>query len=176
MVNSFRGKTVAQGIRVAIVAGSFNELVTTQLVDGAEDALEQHSISDSEVDVYWVPGCFEIPQTVSWLLEKNEYDGIIALGCLIRGETDHYEFLATEVTRGLGNLAMMSDVAISYGILTCDNLEQALHRSGSKAGNKGADAMQALIQMINLSSAINDFDEDEGDLEGPEKDSENEAD
>jgi 6,7-dimethyl-8-ribityllumazine synthase len=154
MGNTFRGKCVADGIRVAIVSASFNELVVNQLVEGAEDALERFSMSDCDVDVYWVPGCFEIPQTVSTLLDQAQYDGILALGCLIKGETDHYHFLAEEVTRGLGSLSTISPIPICYGILTCDNLEQALHRAGSKSGNKGAESMQALIEMINLSAVI----------------------
>ncbi|MEZ5338182.1 MAG: 6,7-dimethyl-8-ribityllumazine synthase [bacterium] len=154
MGNTFRGKCVADGIRVAVVAASFNELVVNQLVEGAEDALERVSMSESEMDTYWVPGCFEIPQTVSWLLEQGGYDGVLALGCLIRGETDHYEHLATEVTRGLGSLATISSVPIAYGVLTCESLEQALHRAGSKHGNKGAESMQSLIEMINLTAVI----------------------
>ena len=115
-----------------------------------EDAKEKKST----MDTYWVPGCFEIPQTVSWLLEQGGYDGVLALGCLIRGETDHYDYLATEVTRGLGSLSTVSEIPVCYGILTCDNLEQALHRAGSKSGNKGAESMQALIEMINLTAVI----------------------
>ncbi|MCB1187496.1 6,7-dimethyl-8-ribityllumazine synthase [bacterium] len=154
MGNTFRGKCVADGIRVAVVAASFNELVVSQLVEGAEDALERFSMSECDMDTYWVPGCFEIPQTVSWLLEQGSYDGVLALGCLIRGETDHYDYLATEVTRGLGSLSTVSEIPVCYGILTCDNLEQALHRAGSKSGNKGAESMQALIEMINLTAVI----------------------
>ncbi len=154
MGNTFRGKCVADGVRVAIVASSFNELVVNQLVEGAEDALDRFSMSDCEADVYWVPGVFEIPQTVSWLLDGGEYDGILALGCLIKGETDHYALLAEEVTRGLGSLSTVSPVPLCFGVLTCETLEQALHRSGSKSGNKGAESMQALIEMINLTAVI----------------------
>lgn len=168
MGNTFRGKGVADGLRLAIVAASWNELVVAQLVDGAEDALERFSMSDSEADVYWVPGCFEIPQTVSWLLDQAEYDGILALGCLIKGETDHYQFLAEEVTRGLGSLSTVSPVPICYGILTCDSLDQALQRSGAKSGNKGSESMQALIEMVNLSAVIGRAEDSDGVMDIPE--------
>ncbi len=156
----YSAKAVADGLKVAICASRFNELVTSQLLDGALDALDRHSAGDSDADVFWVPGSFELPATAKRLCDTGRYDGVLALGALIRGGTDHYDLLAAEVTKGLATLGMHSSVPVSFGVLTCDTLEQALERAGTKAGNKGADSMVALIEMINLSASIENPDDE----------------
>ena len=156
MGNIYRPRVVAEGLNIGIVVGRFNELVTEQLLNGAIDALERHSSEDCDYDVYYVPGCFEIPSVARRLAATERYDGILGLGTLLRGDTDHYELLAAEVTKGLANLAMSTDTPVSFGVVTCDTLEQALHRAGTKAGNKGADSMVALLEMINLGPVIDD--------------------
>lgn len=166
MGNIYRPRVVAEGLNIGIVVGRFNELVTEQLLAGAIDALERHSSEDCDYDVYYVPGCFELPAVARRLAATERYDGILALGTLLRGDTDHYELLASEVTKGLANVAMQTDVPVAFGVVTCDTLEQALNRAGTKAGNKGADAMTALIESINLGPVIEnpvapDKDEDE---------------
>jgi len=155
----YSAKAVADGLKVAVCASRFNELVVTQLLDGALDALDRHSAGESDADVFWVPGSFELPATAKRLCDTGRYDGVLALGALIRGGTDHYDLLAAEVTKGLANLSMQSAVPVSFGVLTCDTLEQALERAGTKAGNKGADAMVSLIEMVNLSASIENPEE-----------------
>ncbi|HES58300.1 MAG TPA: 6,7-dimethyl-8-ribityllumazine synthase [Firmicutes bacterium] len=159
MGNMYSAKAVADGLKVAVCASRFNELVVTQLLDGALDALDRHSAGESDADVFWVPGSFELPATAKRLCDTGRYDGVLALGALIRGGTDHYDLLAAEVTKGLANLSMQSAVPVSFGVLTCDTLEQALERAGTKAGNKGADAMVSLIEMVNLSASIENPEE-----------------
>ena len=166
MGNIYSAKAVAEGLQLAIVVSRFNELLTNQLLSGAVDALERHSAGDCDVDVYWVPGSFELPAFARRLCESGKYDGVLALGALIRGDTDHYELLASEVTKGLAQLAIHMEVPVSFGVITCDTLEQALQRAGTKAGNKGADAMVSLIEMVNLCGSI-DVEEGEEEEEAP---------
>jgi len=154
MGNTYCAKAVADGLNLAIVTSRFNELVTKQLLDGALDALERHSNDECSVDVYWVPGCFELPAVTQRLCNTKRYDGVLVLGALIRGDTTHYDMLASEVTKGIANVSLHVDIPVSFGVLTCDTLEQALHRAGTKAGNKGAEAMITLIELVNLSVAI----------------------
>lgn len=156
MGNTYRPRTIAEDLTVGIVVSRFNELITEQLLNGAVDLLERHSTGDGECDydVYYVPGSFELPPIARRLAATGRYHGVLALGALLRGDTDHYELLAAEVTKGLASVAMQTDVPIAFGVVTCDTLEQALHRAGTKAGNKGADAMLGLIEMINLQPVI----------------------
>lgn len=156
MGNIYRPRAVAEGLNIGIAVSRFNELITEQLLNGALDLLERHSTGDEECDydVYYVPGSFELPSAARRLAASGRYDGILALGALLRGDTDHYELLASEVTKGLANVALHTDVPVSFGVVTCDSLEQALHRAGTKAGNKGADSMESLIEMINLQLVI----------------------
>ena len=165
MGNTYRPRTIAEDLTVGIVVSRFNELITEQLLSGAIDLLERHSTGDGECDydVYYVPGSFELPAMARRLAATGRYQGVLALGALLRGDTDHYELLAAEVTKGLASVAMQTDVPIAFGVVTCDTLEQALHRAGTKAGNKGADAMLGLIEMINLQPVIdNPPAEDDG--------------
>jgi 6,7-dimethyl-8-ribityllumazine synthase len=156
MGNIYRPKAIAEDINIGIVISRFNELITEQLLDGAVDALERHSSGQGECDydVYYVPGSFELPAAVRRLAATGRYDGVLALGALLHGDTDHYKLLAAEVTKGLAQVALSAEIPVSFGVLTCATLEQALERAGTKSGNKGADAMVSLIEMINLGAVI----------------------
>jgi len=132
--------------RVAVVVSRFNESVTTRLLEGARDALRQHALPDSHVDVVWVPGAFELPVAAEAAAASERYDVIVALGCVIRGETAHFEYVAGEAARGLGNVALAHRIAVGFGVLTTETLEQALARAGGAAGNKGFDAAAAALQ------------------------------
>lgn len=152
MIRQIVGRRVAQAGPIAIIVSRFNEVITGKLLEGAIDAIRRHSPEgiDVDIDVYWVPGSFEIPGLASQLLGKEKYFGLLALGCLIRGETDHYDLLAKEVTKGLAQLALQTTVPVSFGIVTADNLDQAISRAGSKQGNKGFEAAISLIEMCDL--------------------------
>jgi len=153
-VTEHKAQIIAGGLKIGIVASRFNELITKELLAGALDKLKRLSVEECEVDVFWVPGSFEIPGTMARLIKKGGYDGVLALGCLIEGHTDHYKLLASEVTKGCATLAMKKDVAIGFGILTTPTLETALERAGTKAGNKGAQAMEALLETIAVYKGI----------------------
>jgi 6,7-dimethyl-8-ribityllumazine synthase len=163
MVRTYTSRVLAEGLNLAIVVSRFNELITSQLLEGALDALERHSITDCNTDVFWVPGSFELPSVARKVCDSGRYDGVLALGALLRGDTDHYDLLAAEVTKGLANLSMKAEIPVSFGVLTCDALEQALHRAGTKSGNKGSDAMISLLEMINLFGAIDQPETTEAD-------------
>jgi 6,7-dimethyl-8-ribityllumazine synthase len=131
---------------VAVVVSRFHESVTTRLLEGARDALRRHALPDSHVDVVWVPGAFELPVAAEAAAASERYDVIVALGCVIRGETAHFEYVAGEAARGLGNVALAHRIAVGFGVLTTETLEQALARAGGAAGNKGFDAAEAALQ------------------------------
>ena len=150
MPQEFHGQLSAQGKRFGIVLGRFNSFISEQLLNGALDCLQRHGADADRIDVVRVPGSFEIPVTVSWLLDSGRYDAVIALGVLIRGATPHFDYIASEVTKGLGQLALKSQVPVTYGVITADAIEQAIERAGTKAGNKGWDAALAAIEMANL--------------------------
>lgn len=154
MAPSIVGELTLKDQAVAIVASRFNSTITHQLLAGAEDAFLRHGGRSDNLTVVWVPGSFEIPTTVKRLADSGKYDGILALGALIKGNTLHFDVLASEVTRGLADLSRQLSVPLSFGVLTTLTLEQALERAGTKAGNKGAEAMQSLIEMINLTSKL----------------------
>jgi 6,7-dimethyl-8-ribityllumazine synthase len=147
---------VAKGLKLAIVCSRFNELITKELLDGALDALNRLSAKDGDckAEIFWVPGSFEIPGTIARLLEKGGWDGVLAVGCLIEGNTDHYKLLASEVTKGCAMLALKHPVPIGFGVLTTPSLDTALERAGTKAGNKGADAMESLLETIAVYKGI----------------------
>ncbi len=152
--NTREGKLDARGLRFAIVAGRFNAFITERLLAGAQDALHRLGADAKNVTVVRVPGSFEIPATARMLANSRKHDAIICLGCLVRGETDHYEVIANEVTRGIGQSAQETGVPHAFGVLTCDTLEQAIDRAGLKAGNKGYDAALAAVEMAQLKSAV----------------------
>ena len=136
--------------RYAIIAARFNDLVVDRLTAGALDALHRHGVTDDRIDVVRVPGAFEIPMVARKLGSGGKYAAVICLGCVIRGDTDHYDHVAGAATSGIASAAAASDVPVIFGVLTCDTLEQALHRAGAKAGNKGYEAAATAIEMVNL--------------------------
>lgn len=150
----YQGKLVSDGGRYAIVVSRFNDLISSKLLDGAKDALFRHGVRQNDIDVAWVPGAWEIPLAVKELALMGKYDGIIALGAVIRGDTPHFDYVASEMSKGLASVGLEQRVPVGFGVLTCDNLEQALLRSGSKGGNKGSEAAEAAIEMVNLLKEI----------------------
>ena len=144
------GKLVGTGLNIAIVASRFNDLVTSKLIDGACDTLNRHDVSRSSIDIYWVPGAFELPLIAEEVVLTGKYDAVIALGAVIRGDTPHFDYVAAEASKGLAAVGLKHRVPVLFGVLTCDTLEQALIRAGSKAGNKGSDCALGAIEMANL--------------------------
>ncbi len=146
----FEGEVSAKGLKFCIVASRFNEFITSKLIDGAVDAFKRHGGSEKDIDIVRVPGAFEIPMTVKRLAEKGSYDAIVALGTVIRGATPHFDYVASEASKGVALATMETGVPIAFGILTTDTIEQAIERAGSKAGNKGWDAAITAMEMANL--------------------------
>ena len=148
------GKVVAQGIRVGIVAARFNEFITSKLVGGALDGLKRHDVKEEDIDIAWVPGAFEIPLIASKMAKSKKYDAVICVGAVIRGSTSHYDYVCSEVSKGIANVSLNSDIPVMFGVLTTDNIEQAIERAGSKAGNKGFECATGAIEMVNLIRAL----------------------
>ena len=148
------GKVVALGIRVGIVAARFNEFITSKLVGGALDGLKRHDVKEEDIDVAWVPGAFEIPLIASKMAKSKKYDAVICVGAVIRGSTSHYDYVCSEVSKGIANVSLNSDIPVMFGVLTTDNIEQAIERAGSKAGNKGYECATGAIEMVNLIRAL----------------------
>lgn len=149
-VNIIQGNYDGTGLKIGIVASRFNEFITSKLISGALDALTRHGVSENDIDLVWVPGSFEIPVTAKVLAEKGTYDAIICLGCIIRGETPHFDYVAAEASKGVALVGLEYKCPVIFGILTTNNIEQAIERAGTKAGNKGADAAMSAIEMANL--------------------------
>jgi 6,7-dimethyl-8-ribityllumazine synthase len=157
MVNIIEGKQVAKPkARFGIVASRFNDFITGHLIEGALDALKRHGVDEKGIDVVRVPGSFEIPLAAQALARSGRYDAVVCLGALIRGATPHFEYLAAEVTKGIAMVSLETGVPVSYGVLTCDTIEQAVERAGTKAGNKGADAALAALEMANLFAELSE--------------------
>jgi 6,7-dimethyl-8-ribityllumazine synthase len=150
MSKIYEGMLQGKGLKFAIVIARFNEFITGKLLDGAQDAMKRHGVNDIDVDVAWAPGSFEIPLVAKKLAETKKYDAIICLGAVIRGATPHFEYVASEVSKGFAKVGLDSGIPIAYGIITADNLEQAIERAGTKAGNRGFDAATNAIEMANL--------------------------
>ena len=150
MARTIEGHLDAKGLKVALVVARWNELVTARLLDGALDALIRHGAAASDLTVVKVPGSWEVPLVAGKLAASDSYDAVVALGCLIRGETPHFDLLAAEAAKGLAQAAAASGKPVLFGVLTCDTMEQALDRAGGKAGNKGWDAATAAIEMVSL--------------------------
>ncbi|MFW6367026.1 MAG: 6,7-dimethyl-8-ribityllumazine synthase [Spirochaetota bacterium] len=148
------GKLDAKGKRFACVASRFNEFITSKLLAGARDCLVRHNADDDSIDVVWVPGAFEIPQTAKRLTKSGSYDAVICLGTVIRGSTPHFEYVAAEAAKGIAHVAAESDIPVIFGVLTTDTIEQAIERAGTKAGNKGFDAAMTAIEMCTLYEQI----------------------
>jgi 6,7-dimethyl-8-ribityllumazine synthase len=148
------GQFKAEGKKFAIVVSRFNEFITTRLINGAEDILKRHSVADNDISAYWVPGAFEIPSVAKKIADSEKFDAVICLGCVIKGETSHFDYVCTEVSKGVAMVGFNSKVPVIFGILTTDSIEQAIERAGTKAGNKGSEAAMNAIEMINLYSQI----------------------
>ena len=149
-MHKFEGQMIAGNIRIGIVAARFNEFITSRLLGGAEDGLLRHGVSTDHIDVAWVPGAFEIPLIAQKMAKSGKYDAVIALGAVSRGSTTHYDYVCSEVSKGLANVSLCSDIPVMFGVLTTENIEQAIERAGSKAGNKGYECAVGAIEMINL--------------------------
>ncbi|TQR35606.1 6,7-dimethyl-8-ribityllumazine synthase [Brevibacillus brevis] len=150
-MRTFEGHLVGTGLCVGIVAGRFNELIVSKLVGGALDALKRHGVEDEQVDVAWVPGAFEIPLIAKKMAESGRYDAVVTLGAVIRGSTPHFDYVCNETAKGVASLSLSTGIPVIFGVLTTDNIEQAIERAGTKAGNKGWEAATAAIEMANLS-------------------------
>lgn len=144
------GNVVAQGIKVGIVAARFNEFIVSKLIGGAQDALVRHGVSDDDITLAWVPGAFEIPLAAQKMAESGNYDAIVCVGAVIKGSTSHYDYVCAEVSKGIATVSLKTEVPVAFGVLTTDNIEQAIERAGTKAGNKGYDAACTAIEMVNL--------------------------
>ena len=153
-MNIYEGKLVSEGIKVGVVCARFNEFIVSKLLSGCEDALLRHGVDDADISVAWVPGAFEIPLIASKLAQSGKYDAVIALGAVIRGSTSHYDYVCSEVSKGLAQASLSSGVPVLFGVLTTDTIEQAIERAGTKAGNKGAECAQGGIEMVNLIRAL----------------------
>ena len=149
-MNVFEGKVVSEGMKVGIVAARFNEFIVSKLVAGAQDALVRHDVKEEDIDLAWVPGAFEIPLIASKMAKSGKYDAVIALGAVIRGSTTHYDYVCSEVSKGIANVSLNSDIPDMFGVITTENIEQAIERAGTKAGNKGYDCALGAIEMVNL--------------------------
>ena len=149
-MRTIEGKLTASGIKVGIVAARFNEFITSKLIGGALDGLKRHDVKEEDVELVWVPGAFEIPVAAQKLAQSGRYDAVICLGAVIRGNTSHYDYVCAEVSKGVASVSLSEGLPVIFGVLTTDNIEQAIERAGTKAGNKGADAAKAAIEMTNL--------------------------
>lgn len=150
MPKTYEGKLLAEGLRFGIVVSRWNSFFTEKMLAGALDALLRHGATEDQIEIARVPGTWEIPVAVQKLVNAGRFDAVIAIGCLIRGATPHFDYLASEVTKGLGQISLQSGLPVTYGVITVENLEQAIERSGTKAGNKGSEAAVAAIEMANL--------------------------
>ncbi len=144
------GKIVAEGIRVGIVASRFNEFIVSRLIGGAEDCLLRHDVDEDNITLAWVPGAFEIPLAAKKMAESGKYDAVIALGAVIRGSTSHYDYVCNEVSKGIAQVSLSTGVPVLFGVLTTENIEQAIERAGTKAGNKGYDCALSALEMVSL--------------------------
>lgn len=150
----WEGKLVGSGLRIGVVAGRFNELIVSKLVSGALDTLQRHGVEEAQIEIAWVPGAFEIPLMAKKMAETTRFDAIITLGAVIRGSTPHFDYVCNECAKGVAALSMSSGVPIIFGVLTTDNIEQAIERAGTKAGNKGCEAAASAIEMANLARSF----------------------
>ena len=153
-MNLLEGKLLAEGQKIGIVAGRFNEFITAKLLGGAKDAFVRHGGEEKNIDLAWVPGAFEIPMVAKKMAESGKYDAVICLGAVIRGATPHFDMVANETTKGIANVGIQTGVPVIFGVLTTDSIEQAVERAGTKAGNKGFDAVVSAIEMVNLLKQI----------------------
>lgn len=153
-MNTLEGKLLAEGQRIGIVAARFNEFITSKLLGGAIDAFVRHGGEENRLDVAWVPGAFEVPLVAKKMAASGKYDAVVCLGAVIRGATPHFDMVSNEATKGIANVGLQAEIPVIFGILTTDSIEQAVERAGTKAGNKGFDAMTTAIEMVNLLKVI----------------------
>ena len=153
-MRTIEGKLDAKGLKVGIVIARFNEFISSKLLSGCLDGLNRHGASDNNIDVVWSPGAFELPLLAKKLAGSKKYNAVICLGAIIRGATPHFDYVAAEVSKGIANAGLETGVPVIYGVLTTDNIEQAIERAGTKSGNKGFDAALAAIEMANLMKEI----------------------
>ncbi len=149
-MNYIQGNLVAKEVKIGIVAARFNEFITSKLLSGAQDALVRHDVKDDNIDIAWVPGAFEIPLIADKMAKSGKYDAVICLGAVIRGNTSHYDYVCSEVSKGIAHVSLESGIPVMFGVVTTENIEQAIERAGTKAGNKGFDVAVGAIEMINL--------------------------
>ncbi len=160
-MNVLEGNLIATNQRIGIVAARFNEFITSKLLGGAVDAFVRHGGDEEDLDVAWVPGAFEIPLVAKKMVQSGKYDAVICLGAVIRGATPHFDMVANEATKGVAHVGLECEIPVVFGILTTDSIEQAVERAGTKAGNKGFEAMTTAIEMVNLLEDIQDVAADE---------------
>ena len=153
-MKKFEGNVVGNGMKIGIVAARFNEFIVSKLIGGAEDALVRHGVDMDQVDLEWVPGAFEIPLVAQKMAASGKYDAVICLGAVIKGSTSHYDYVCAEVSKGVATVGLNTGVPTLFGVLTTDNIEQAIERAGTKAGNKGYDVACSAIEMVNLIKEI----------------------
>ena len=153
-MKKFEGRLVSEGIKIGIVCARFNDFIVSKLLSGCEDTLLRHGVQPDEIAVAWVPGAFEIPLIASKMAKSGRFDAVIALGAVIRGSTTHYDYVCSEVSKGIANVALNSGIPVMFGVITTKNIEQAIERAGSKAGNKGSECAQGAIEMVNLIRAL----------------------
>ncbi len=150
MGNIYEGKLIGTGLKIGIVTARWNDFMGSKLLEGAKDALIRHNVSADDIDIAYVPGSFEIPLAAQKMAYSKRYDAIVCLGVLIRGSTPHFDYIANETSKGIAQASWQSGIPVAFGVITTENIEQAIERSGSKAGNKGAEAAMAAIEMVNL--------------------------
>ena len=146
----YEGKLVSEKTRVGIIAARFNEFITSKLLSGALDTLKRHNVEEEDIHVAWVPGAFEIPLIASKMAESGKYDAVICLGAVIRGAPSHYDYVCNEVSKGIAQVSLSTGIPVMFGVVTTENIEQAIERAGTKAGNKGSDCAESAIEMVNL--------------------------
>ena len=149
------GKLIGKDLKIGIINSRFNEFITSKLLSGAEDCLLRHDVSPENIEIVWVPGAFEIPLVAQKMAKSGKYDAIICLGCVIRGATSHYDYVCSEVSKGIAKVSLDSELPIIFGIVTTENIEQAIERAGTKAGNKGYDCAMNALEMANLFKSLN---------------------
>ena len=154
MPRTIEGSLIATGLKFAVVVGRFNSFIAERMLEGAIDTITRHGGDPDAIDVIRVPGAFEIPLATKKAVDSSRYDAVVALGVLIRGSTPHFDYIASEATKGVANSAMQSGLPVAFGVLTCDTIEQAIERAGTKAGNKGSEAASAAIEMANLYKSL----------------------
>ncbi|WLR43790.1 6,7-dimethyl-8-ribityllumazine synthase [Bacillus carboniphilus] len=154
-MNTFEGNLVGAGLKIGIVTSRFNDFITNSLLNGAKDALKRHGVEKDHIDIAWVPGAFELPLVAKKMAHSKRYDAIITLGCVIRGATSHYDYVCNEAAKGITNASLTSEVPVIFGVVTTENIEQAIERAGTKAGNKGWEAAISAIEMANLMKSFN---------------------